>query len=195
MALNTSLLSFCEVSGDSALIVSVPEAEPVIGRTRWRLDPSGRAGMPAHVTVLYPFLSAEEFDAEAEATLSVALARREPFRFTMPSVDWFGERILYLTTEPDEPFKKLTAAVVECFPHKPPYGGLFDGNTPHVTVASKGRSAVLKRVARRLAQRLPISAEANEVVLMALDQRGRWREMATFPLGDTKGLRGERAVS
>lgn len=183
------------MSGESALIVSVPQAEPIIGRTRWRLDPSGRAGMPAHVTVLYPFLSVEEFDADAEATLSVALARREPFRFTMPSVDWFGDRILYLTTEPAEPFKKLTAAVVESFPHKPPYGGLFDGTTPHVTVASKGRTAVLKRAARRVAPRLPISAEANEVLLMALDQRRRWREVATFPLGATKGSTGERAVS
>jgi hypothetical protein len=40
----------------SALIVEVPAAEPVVARHRERLDSSAPLGIPAHVTVLYPFM-------------------------------------------------------------------------------------------------------------------------------------------
>jgi hypothetical protein len=40
----------------SALIVEVPAAEPAVARHRERLDSSAPLGVPAHITVLYPFL-------------------------------------------------------------------------------------------------------------------------------------------
>jgi hypothetical protein len=40
----------------SALIVEVPAAEPAVARRRERLDSSAPLGVPAHITVLYPFL-------------------------------------------------------------------------------------------------------------------------------------------
>src|SRR4051794_23286571 len=43
----------------TALIVSVPTAEAVVGSWRLRYDPSAALGMPAHVTVLYPFVPLE----------------------------------------------------------------------------------------------------------------------------------------
>jgi hypothetical protein len=40
----------------SALLLPVPAAESVVGPHRARRDASARDGVPAHVTVLYPFL-------------------------------------------------------------------------------------------------------------------------------------------
>ena len=40
----------------SALLILVPAAEPAVGEHRARLDASARDGVPAHLTVLYPFL-------------------------------------------------------------------------------------------------------------------------------------------
>ena len=41
---------------ESALLVSVPAAEPAVSAHRSRLDPGAPLGVPAHITVLYPFL-------------------------------------------------------------------------------------------------------------------------------------------
>ena len=45
---------------ESAILVPVPEAGPVVGRLRARLDRSASRGVPAHVTVLYPFVPPEQ---------------------------------------------------------------------------------------------------------------------------------------
>jgi hypothetical protein len=42
----------------SAVLVPVPEAERVVSRYRARLDGAAALGVPAHVTVLYPFVPA-----------------------------------------------------------------------------------------------------------------------------------------
>jgi hypothetical protein len=41
----------------SAVVVPVPEAEPRVGALRTALDPSAALGVPAHVTILYPFVA------------------------------------------------------------------------------------------------------------------------------------------
>jgi hypothetical protein len=43
-------------AGQTAVIVPVPAAEPMVSRWRARLDSSGAPGMPAHITALYPFV-------------------------------------------------------------------------------------------------------------------------------------------
>ena len=58
------------VSYESALVILVPEAEPVVGRLRQRYDPSAAVGMPAHITLNYPFLPGEPADTEMCASIS-----------------------------------------------------------------------------------------------------------------------------
>ncbi|WP_079312549.1 hypothetical protein [Microbispora sp. GKU 823] len=41
---------------ETALVVEVPSAEPLVRGLRERYDSFAAYGMPAHVTVLYPFL-------------------------------------------------------------------------------------------------------------------------------------------
>ena len=43
----------------SALVVAVPDAEPVVGHLMLRLDANAVLGVPAHVTVLFPFVPAD----------------------------------------------------------------------------------------------------------------------------------------
>jgi len=49
-------------SSESALVVLVPEAEAVVKPFRDQYDPSAAAGMPAHITLLYPFQVPDEVD-------------------------------------------------------------------------------------------------------------------------------------
>ncbi len=47
---------------ESALMVLVPEAETLVKPFRDRYDPSAAAGVPAHITLLYPFKHPNEVD-------------------------------------------------------------------------------------------------------------------------------------
>jgi 2'-5' RNA ligase len=56
-----------------ALIVSVSEAAPTVDPHRSRLDPSRGLGVPAHVTVLFPFMPPESMDSAAIERLATAV--------------------------------------------------------------------------------------------------------------------------
>ena len=125
----------------SAAVVLVPEAEPVVGVTRARYDRSGRWGVPAHVTVLFPFVPPTEQTPEVYAALDAALAVIPPFPARFERTAWFGEDVVYLAPEPDADFRRLLAAVQAAFPAHPAYGGsLRPVSYTHLDVY-KGQSA------------------------------------------------------
>ncbi|MFI8347729.1 2'-5' RNA ligase family protein [Streptomyces sp. NPDC085596] len=85
-------------AGQSGLIVRVPEAEPLVGAWRNRLDPPARAGVPAHVTVLFPFLDASLIDEGVCAMIGDVLGRQESFEVGFERCGRFPG-VLYLTPE------------------------------------------------------------------------------------------------
>ena len=170
---------------ESALLVPVPPVQSVARWVRWRFDPSARARMPPHVTVLYPFVSPPPSN-EVIRTLRDLFAGVAPFGFDLTEVAWFDERVAYLTPEPSGPFESLTWQVVEKFPGYLPYRGAYGTEhvVPHVTLATSGRPDARRRAARRVAKRLPVHATASEVLLMARYLGGKpWRALESFSLG------------
>jgi 2'-5' RNA ligase len=166
----------------TALIVPVPSAEPAVAKWRARHDPSAPLGMPAHVTVLYPFLATEAITPSVERDLESVLSPFPAFEFKLVGVDRFPG-VLYLAPEPAEPFTRLTAALYERWPDHPPYGGTFDEVVPHVTVIQGNEPPEAER---ELEQATAIDAEAKEVWLMA--ERGhRWSLLRRFPLRPRAG--------
>ncbi|MFI0941521.1 2'-5' RNA ligase family protein [Streptomyces sp. NPDC021020] len=168
-------------AGQTALVVRVPEAEPVVGAWRGRLDPSARAGVPAHVTVLVPFLDESRLDRGTRDDLAALLAARPAFDVAFARCGRFPG-VLYLVPEPAGPLAALTAAVAARWPEAPPYGGRFAGVVPHLTVADGQDEAVLADVEAGLAAGLPITSRVRAVDLMAFDG-ARWQPRASFPLG------------
>lgn len=122
----------------SALVIVVPEAEPVVGRWRALLDPSAGRGMPAHITVVYPFAPATMVREALMARAAATVGSCEAFEFSLPSTGWFGERVVYLAPEPVEPFLALTAAITREFPDFPSSERAFAEPVPHLTVG-RGR--------------------------------------------------------
>jgi 2'-5' RNA ligase superfamily len=159
----------------------VPGAEPLVSRWRDRLDPYAPAGVPAHVTVLAPFLDAGQIGAAELAELRGLFASHPAFDATFPRCARFPG-VLYLAPEPAGLFRALTGAVVARWPEAPPYGGRFPEVVPHLTVACSEDQDVLDRVEAALAGGLPVRASIASAQLLASDQ-GRWTELARFPLG------------
>jgi 2'-5' RNA ligase len=173
-------------SSESALVVLVPEAEAVAKPFRDRYDPSAAAGMPAHITLLFPFKAPDDVDDIALGNLRDCFARFEPIRFSLGAVKRFPVDVLYLAPEPDEPFRELTRAISKLFPDTPPYGGKWPDIIPHLSLAWLADDVRLAEVAddfaRASAGKLPIAAIASEVALMD-NRSGRWKVEATFSLG------------
>jgi hypothetical protein len=72
----------------TALIVAVPEAEPLVREWRLRYD-NASVGVPAHVTLLFPFIPAEQVDSALLTALEDLFAGQAPVSFSMPRVASF----------------------------------------------------------------------------------------------------------
>ncbi|MEV6564751.1 2'-5' RNA ligase family protein [Streptomyces kronopolitis] len=168
-------------AGQTGLVVKIPEAEPAVRGGRERLDPGAREGVPAHVTVLFPFLRASRIDGAVRRVLTEVLAAQPAFTVRFESCRRFPG-VLYLAPEPDGPFRQLTEAVAERWPEAPPFGGRFDEVVPHLTVAQGHDEAALQRAEAALVGGLPVTARVSSVALLVHDGT-RWHERASFPLG------------
>jgi hypothetical protein len=171
---------------ESAVLVAVPEAEDVVGRFRTRLDRSAAWGVPAHVTVLYPFVSPDRIDSAVLGRLAAAAASVPAFDLTLARLCWFGDDRLWLAPEPDQPFRALTSAVWTEFPDHPPYGGSHADPTPHLTVGHDAPLDVLRKAADAIRPRLPVRARITTALLMqGAPDAGAWHTVAALPLAAT----------
>jgi 2'-5' RNA ligase len=168
-------------AGTSALVAVVPEAEAVVGRARERYDPAAAEGVPAHLTVLYPFLPAARIDAGVRAALREVFAGHAPFEVRFPRFGRFPD-LLWLAPEPDGPVRALTAAVAARWPEAPPYGGAFDDPAPHLTVAQGQPAEVYTAVEEECAAALPLLRTRIADVRLVVFDGTRWTEDAVFPL-------------
>jgi hypothetical protein len=165
----------------SALIVEVPEAEPLVRDWRAEHDWSAQRGVPAHITVLYPFVPAEKIDERVHGELRALFATHSAFSFSLPRVARFPE-VAWLAPEPEEPFKSLIGAVASRYPDYPPYEGMHEDVIPHLTVA-EGAADLQDEVDAALTPSLPIAAEATSISLFLEDETGWWSRGRRYPLG------------
>lgn len=168
----------------SALVVLVPEAERLVGAFRTIHDPAAAAGVPAHITVLYPFQSPAQITATTVERLQSCFRRFAPIDFALTSIRRFPG-VLYLAPEPAEPFQALTLAIWASHPEFPPYEGKHPDIVPHLTVAAEPDREALCRVADEFeaaAQHaLHLLARATRIALMD-NNSGLWRVIATVSL-------------
>ncbi|MFF9981436.1 2'-5' RNA ligase family protein [Streptomyces erythrochromogenes] len=169
-------------AGQTGLIVRIPEAESAVRAWRERLDPSARAGVPAHVTVLFPFLDESRIDSLASSALADVLGSHQAFDLRFERCGRLPE-VLYLVPEPDTQLRQLTEAIADRWPEAPPYGGKFTEIVPHLTIAQGQDDAVLEEIEADLLGRLPFTSHVSSVELMVHDGT-KWQERASFALGE-----------
>ena len=109
------------MSIESALLIPIPEVETLVASLRIQYDPSAALGVPAHVTVLYPFKPPGELTKDVVQSLSDLFSRLPGFRASFTESRRFPG-MLYLSPEPAPLFRCLTEVVADRFPETPPYG-------------------------------------------------------------------------
>lgn len=168
---------------ESAIIVPV-DLPVAIRRLRDRMDPSASVGVPAHVTLLYPFMPAEALDDDVRADLRRIVGTHQPFTFVLASVGRWPD-VVYLAPEPSAPFSRLIEALAAAYPDYPAYGGAhaLADIVPHVTIAQDPRPGYLEAAERALPALLPVRGVAREVWLVAHAQGARWETIWELSLG------------
>jgi 2'-5' RNA ligase len=175
-------------AGETALIVPVDVPMPV-QRLRDRMDPSAVVGVPAHITLLYPFVPVDGLDDGIRAQVLRIVSGEPAFPFVLGRVQRWPE-VVCLLPAPSQPFSRLIGALAVAFPDYQPYGGAIalPEIVPHVTVAHTSRSDYLDAAEHALPALLPVPAFCREVSLIAHQPGDRWHVVWGFSLAaDTDG--------
>jgi 2'-5' RNA ligase superfamily len=169
---------------ETALIVEVPAAEPAVRRHRLELDANAALGIPAHVTILAPFMPRGAIGAAEQERLARVFSSVPAFDFCLDRTGWFGTAVLWLGPEDPAPFSTLTAAVFAEFPDFPPFEGQFAEVVPHLTVGIGCPADEMRRAEQQIIPALPVFGRTAAATLVGeLAPAGRWETLASFPLG------------
>ncbi len=170
-------------AASTALVVCVGEADARIDDLRQRFDPVRARGVPAHLTLLYPFVPLALRSPGVLARVVTILNQFAAFDFRLARVGRFADTA-FLAPQPARPFIAMSEALAQAFPDFPPYGGGHASVVPHLSVGRGGAGEVAAAVLalkRRLREGGPIHARCEAVSLLCLT-RGQWHEARRFAL-------------
>jgi hypothetical protein len=166
------------------LALMVPQAEPLVGEMRARLDPSARRGLGAHITLVYPWLDSADITEEAIRHLGAVTSRHEPVSFRLDRVDTVPSTV-WLAPTPTEATVSLANSLEAAFPERPRIGPDFDRYVPHLSAARnvrKHRDNIVASLHDRLVIHGPVECLCKDVHVMEEGADG-WRVLARRPLG------------
>jgi 2'-5' RNA ligase len=163
-------------------VVLVADAEPLVASLRLAHDPMAARGVPAHVTVLYPFR--DVVDESSAQEIRLIASGINSFTATFASIGRFPGGVVFLSPDPAERFKQMTQTFVQAFPDCPPYGGEFPDPQPHLTVASQVDVAISNSLEAVVKAGLPISTQVERLTLLVEDEEGQWAVGKSWPLRD-----------
>ena len=169
---------------ETVLLVPVPEAATLVDGHRLRLTRAGGDGIPAHITLLYPFTDSALLTDERVRETARIVGAEPAFDLSLVSTGRFDAEppILYLAPEPAAPFAALTKGLVAAFPEHQPYEGIYPELVPHLTVAIAGTD-LLAPIEVELGPLLPVAARVTEAWLMQRGDDGRWALRERLALG------------
>lgn len=175
-------------SGDSALIVVVPEwASGDIAAWRRAYDPNHRA-IPPHVTVVYPpFVPVDQWQ-HARAGLAATIQQFEPFEVVFRELDTFAglPAVLWLRPEDGGVLYRLNAAIAKSIPEY--VAALPFEYVPHLTIgffASGEESEAAQHAVGASFSLLRFRVDA--LAYTVFDAYGTWHRYDEIPLGSPQG--------
>ncbi len=144
----------------SAVLVPVPEADAVVGRWRQQHDPVAAAGVPAHITLIVPWLPPGEITVPTWPNWTACSRTSRPS--TLSSITWTGSADGCSGWLPNRLLRslRLTDRLADHF-GTPPWEDEFDEVVPHLTVAHASDGVELVPVAADLSGRLPVACRAK----------------------------------
>jgi hypothetical protein len=165
----------------SAVIVPVA-LPPRLSEIRAAGDRMAAVGVPAHVSILFPFLPPAGLTRPVHTALAEVAAAARPFRASFERVDR-RDGMVWLVPSPESPFLELTAAVVERFPDHPPYGGVHDRLIPHLTLLESQDPLAVDEALVAADEARPFGVDVAELQVITQGRSRAWHRRWRFGLG------------
>jgi 2'-5' RNA ligase len=170
---------------ETAILLCVPEAERLVHEWRLKGDPSAAHGVPAHVTLLYPFLPTAAVDEGVLGELGWFFGGIDAFSVQFTRVrHWEDSGVVWIEPASDT-LVELTRSLARRWPECPPYSGEIrvDELVPHLTIVQTDDRALRQSAANAVSPGLPFRTVVSSAALWQKDADGEWSERASFPLG------------
>nr|WP_222266839.1 2'-5' RNA ligase family protein [Modestobacter marinus] len=106
--------------------------------------------MPAHVTVLFPFVPPGQLDDVVLQRVARVTDGTRAFDHRFSRTAGFGDDVVYLAPDDPQPFRDLTSRVHAAFPAHPPFEGVYDHVVPHLTIGLGHARAELEAAEREV---------------------------------------------
>ncbi|MEV6732780.1 MULTISPECIES: 2'-5' RNA ligase family protein [unclassified Streptomyces] len=163
----------------------MPDAAPLLDAA-WRIDPAlVRRGLPAHVSLLYPFVPESALTGQDEKAVRSLAA-------SFPTADLLLEELVtapgfVAVTVPE--LQPIVDAFRAQWPGLRPYRGRFGARpAAHVTIAmGADNPTAAAQVRTAIDSLLPLRTRTAAVQLAVLTEEG-WQSRFTAPLGVPDGL-------
>lgn len=172
---------------ESALVLPVAEAEGIAGPYRRKYTIDGAMGMPAHITILYPFFADDQWNENSRCSLARTISDITPFSFQLSRLCRFPQHhVLYLEPSPREEIIEVIHTMAQSFPECPPYGGEIplEKVRPHMTVAVCSNNEELTHIeedfSRTIASHIPLEVVAKELWFV-VKTANKWVPLSRFP--------------
>ena len=159
------------------LVVALP---PALEALRLGSIEDAAAGVPAHVTLLYPFAEERQLTDDVLAVVAAIAARHPAMRLILGEGRRFPDT-LYASVEPDGPLRSLQAELAAAFPTLPLYGDAFPFE-PHVSVVEGPAASDPLALEAPAWRTLPVEQLVDAIDLIT-GRDGAWDTRRRFPLG------------
>ncbi|MGH3672520.1 MAG: 2'-5' RNA ligase family protein [Pseudonocardiaceae bacterium] len=166
-------------NGQTGLVVPVPAADALLASVEARYPGTVRVGLPAHVSLLYPFLAAAELDERVITALGELFRKQAPMPVTFTTCYRRGGFVA-LRPDPLDGPAGLIDETRRRWPHLVPYGGRYGAAEPHLTVAMSSSTEVAAVIEQEVPAALPIPAQLREVLLVVFEERWTLRDRFDF---------------
>jgi hypothetical protein len=171
-------------SAESAIVVRVglPAA---LERLRRRCVADATRGMPAHVTLSYPFIPPVELTREHRSVIAEIGRAHDAFDYRLRGPARWPDTV-YASVDPVEPFLAIHRRLAAAFPDYPIYGrpaGFI--LVPHVTIAEGPFVDDPSVEADAAWTSLPVRRTAKALEVITSNDRVRWRLVWRVPFGAT----------
>jgi 2'-5' RNA ligase superfamily len=167
-------------NGQTGLVIPVPAADALLASVGARYPGTVREGVPAHLSLLYPFVAAAELDERVTCALGELLVKQAPMPVQFAEC-YRHDGFVALRPDPLDGLKELVNKTRRQWPDVVPYEGVYGDVEPHLTVAMRCSAETAVTIEQEVTVELPISAELREAWLVAFE--GQWTLRERFEFG------------
>jgi 2'-5' RNA ligase len=161
----------------STLLIPVVEASESVNKWRVEYQDSAKRGMPAHITLFFPFLHPSEIGDSTITQLTHFFKKVNKFTYQLNKIENFP-LVVYLAPTNGSKFTKISQNLATKYPQIKPYEGEYLAPIPHCTLARMSTEAKTEEIKGQIETSIkhepPISCDAHEAWLMYKNELNYW---------------------